>query len=190
MLMDRIMGAITFRSDVYREVEEDASFTSTAWMLVVAIAFLNQLGSVAATGFFRIIVAALIGTVFAVAGFALGAMIIAWVGREVFHAEVTFDELVRTLGLAYVWQAVAVLGIFANFSPALNCITAPVRIAAALLALAAWFIAAREALDLEWLQTIVTVVVGFIVYFILIAIAGAVIGLLGFGVGTAAGLFG
>jgi hypothetical protein len=190
MLMNRIMGAFTFRSDVYKEVEDDASFTSTAWMLVVAVAFLNQLGSVNAAGFFRIIIAAIIGTVFTVAGFAIGAMIIAWVGREVFKAEVTFDELVRTLGLAYVWQVVGVLGIFAAFSPALSCITAPIRVAAALLALAAWFIAAKEALDLEWTQTIVTVVIGFIVYFILGLIATAVIGLLGFGVSTAAGIFG
>lgn len=190
MLMNRIMGAFTFRSDVYKEVEDDTSFTSTAWVLIAVVAFLNQLGSVNATGFFRIIIAALIGTVFAVVGFAIGAMIIAWVGREVFKAEVTFDELVRTLGLAYVWQAVAVLGILGAFSPALNCITAPVRIVAALLSLAAWFIAAKEALDLEWVQTIVTVVIGFFVYFILGLIATAVIGLLGFGVSTAAGLFG
>jgi hypothetical protein len=185
MLMNRIMGAFTFRSDVYKEVEDDASFTSTAWVLIAVVAFLNQLGTVHATGLFRIIIAALIGTVFAVIGFALGAYIIALVGREVFKAEVTFDELVRTLGLAYVWQAVAVLGIFAAFSPALNCITAPVRIVAALLSLAAWLIAAKEALDLEWVQTLVTVVIGFIVYVILSLIATAVIGLFGFGVRTA-----
>jgi len=188
--MNRIIGAFTFRSDVYKEVEDDASFTSTAWILIVVIAFLNQLGTVNASGFFGIIIAALIGTVFAVIGFAVGAYIIALVGREVFKAEVTFEELVRTLGLAYVWQGVAVLGIFAAFSPALNCITAPIRIVAALLSLAAWLIAAKEALDLEWVQTIVTVVIGFVVYVILGMIATAVIGLFGFGVSAAAGIFG
>ena len=33
MLTERIMGAFTFRKGIYAEVEQDASFTSTAWLL-------------------------------------------------------------------------------------------------------------------------------------------------------------
>ncbi len=190
MLMNRIMGVFTFRTDVYKEVEDDASFTSTAWMLVAAVAFLNQLGTRPADGLGRLIIASIIGTVFAVVGFALGAMIISWVGREVFKAQVTFDELVRTLGLAYVWQAVGVIGILSLISPTLDCVTAPIRVVAAILALVAWLMAAKEALDLEWLQTIVTVVIGFIVVVILTMVATAVIGLLGFGAAAVTGAFG
>lgn len=190
MLMNRIMGVFTFRTDVYKEVEDDASFTSTAWMLVAIFAFLNQLGSQTAQGLSRIVIAAIIGTVFAVVGFALAAMIISWVGREVFKAEVTFDELVRTLGLAYVWQAVAVIGLLGAISPTLNCITAPIRIVAAVLALIAWFMAAKEALDLEWVQTIVTVVIGFVVVIVLSLVATAVIGLLGYGAAAVTSAFG
>jgi hypothetical protein len=188
--MNRIMGVFTFRNDVYKEVEDDVSFTSTAWVLVAVVAFLNQLGSQSADGLGRIVIGAIIGTVFAVIGFAIGAMIISWVGREVFKAEVTFDELVRTLGLAYVWQGVAVLGLLGAVSPALNCITAPIRIVAAILALVAWLMAAKEALDLEWVQTFVTVAIGFVVYVILSMVATAVIGLLGFGAAAVSGALG
>ena len=45
MLTDRIIGAFTFRKEVYKEVERDATFTNTAWVLVIVVAFLNQLGS-------------------------------------------------------------------------------------------------------------------------------------------------
>ena len=47
MLINRIIGAFTFRKGVYAEVEEDTSFTTTAWILVAVVAFLNQLGSAA-----------------------------------------------------------------------------------------------------------------------------------------------
>ena len=48
MLMNRIIGALTFRQGVYDEVENDPAFTSSAWMIVAAVAFLSQLGANAA----------------------------------------------------------------------------------------------------------------------------------------------
>jgi hypothetical protein len=48
----------------------------------------------------------------------------------------------------------------AAISGALSCLLAPVMIIAVVLMMTAWFIAAKEALDLEWLQTIVTVFLG------------------------------
>ena len=43
--MDRIIGAFTFRKGVYAEVEHDASFTTTAYIIVAIVAILNQLGA-------------------------------------------------------------------------------------------------------------------------------------------------
>ncbi len=185
MLSDRIIGAFTFRQGVYAEVENDTTFTNTAWIIVAVIAFLNQLGTRAhGGGLFKWIMATIIGAIFAVLAFALFAYIINWVGRTVFYAEVTFEELVRTLGLAYVWNVVGVLGALVAFSDALRCISAPALVIAWLLGLAASLIAAKEALDLEWVQTIVTVVIGFVAMLIVMAIAGAVLSI--FGLGAAA----
>ena len=39
MLMNRIIGAFTFRRGVYAEVEKDQAFTTTAWILVIVVAF-------------------------------------------------------------------------------------------------------------------------------------------------------
>lgn len=191
--MDRIMGAFTFRKGVYAEVENDPAFSSTAWILVAAAGFLGQLGANAAAGLdqpVRWLIAAVIGTVFTVISFAVGAAIVNLVGRSVFNAQVTFEELVRTLGLAYVWNAVGVLGVLGAVSGALSCIVAPAQLAGWALGLAAWFVAAKEALDLETIQVIVTVVIGWIVGFIILLLSGFVLGLLGFGAAALGGLLG
>jgi hypothetical protein len=180
MLTDRIIGALTFKKEVYAEVENETSFTSTAWLIVVVVAFLNQLGTQSAGGIGGRIVAAIIGTVFAVGGFALAALVISLVGRQLFNADVTFDEMVRTLGLAYVWNIIGVVGIISVISQALVCVLTPVLIIAGLLGLVSWFIAAKEALDLEWGQTIITVIIGAVAQWVIMAIAGLIIGLLGF----------
>lgn len=190
--MDRIIGAFTFRKGVYLEVEHDTTFTSTAWIIVAVVSVLGQLGASAGGGFddlFGWLVRTVIGTVFAVVAFAVGAVVVSWIGRTVFKAEVTFDELVRTLGLAYVWQAVGVLGVLGAIG-ALARIVGPVRLVAVLAGLVASSIAVKETLDLDWLKVIITVVIAWVVIVVISLGATFVIGLLGFGVAAAGGLLG
>jgi hypothetical protein len=159
-------------------VEADNTFTTTAWILVVVFALLNQLGSYATESFFDWIVATGIGTLTAVAAFAIAAAVINWVGRGTFNAEVTFGELVRTMGLASVWTAVGLLGILAAFSTALSCVLGPVIVISWVALVVAWFVAVHEALDLTWGKTIVTVIVGFIPWAIVMALTGVALTLL------------
>jgi hypothetical protein len=53
----------------------------------------------------------------------------------------------------------------------------------------AWFIAAKEALDLEWGQTILTVILGWIALFLITLLSGLVLGIMGFGAAAMGGLF-
>lgn len=191
MLTNRIMGAFTFRKEVYAEVEKDTSFTQTAWIIVAVVSFLNQIGSKAGLisgGVGGWIVAVIIGTIFSVAGFALAAFVISYAGKALFKANVNFGEMVRTLGLAFVWNIVGLLGFLGGVIPVLSCLLAPITIIAALAGLVAWFFAAKEALDLEWGQTIITVIIGFIVNWIILFIAGAFIALLGIAAAGATGI--
>jgi hypothetical protein len=190
MLMERIIGAFTFREGVYAEVEKDTDFTTTAWILVAVVAFLNQLGSQATSEVGSLLIGAILGTVFAVIGFAVGALIINFVGRTVYNADVTFAELVRTLGLAYVWNVIGVLGILAALAPALGCLLVPVMIAAWVAMAIAWFRAAREALDLETGQTLITVILGWLAPVVIMIVAGAVLAGLGLGAAALGGLLG
>jgi len=169
MLMNRIMGALTFKSQVYGEVEKDKSFTTTAWAIVAVVAFVNQLVlylSDASAG----IIGLVLGTVIGVAAFAVGAFVIAWVGKSLFKADVSFEEIVRAVGLAEVWGIFGVLGLLGSFALPLTCLVS-------LLTLVSFFIAAKEALDLEWAQTVVTVVIGYFVILVVVAVIGGFVGL-------------
>jgi Yip1 domain len=191
MLMNRIMGALTFRKGVYAEVESDASFTSSAWLIVVVAAALNKLGSAANAGNVgNWIISAIIGAILAVAGFAVSAFVIDWVGRTLFKAQSSFQEVVRTVGLAYVWNAVAFVGIVGLISGALSCVVAPITILAALAGLVAWFMAVKEALDLDWVPTIITVVIGWVVGLLIGLLASPILALFGIAGAGLAGLFG
>jgi hypothetical protein len=185
MLTERIIGALTFRKGIYKEVEHDTNFTSTAWLIVVVVSFLNSLGSFAfGEGWF---ISTLVGTVASVIGFAIAAFVVAWVGKSFFEADVTFEEMVRTLGLAFVWRAIGLLGILGGF---LSCILAPALIIAAILGLVAWFVAAKEALDLEWGQTIVTVILGWLIILVFSIITGLILGAIGIGAASIGSAFG
>ena len=187
--MDRIMKAFTFKTEVYGEVESDTSFTTTAWIIVAVVSFLNALGSGASDNFLNWLLGALGGTVFAIIGFAVTAFIINFVGRAVFKADSTFNEIVRTVGLSYVWQIFGLLGILGVFIPALACVTAPIKFIAWILWVIAAFIAVKEALDLEWVQTIITVILGWIAYFIVLFIGGLILVAIGFTGAAVVGAF-
>lgn len=190
MLTDRIVGAFTFRKDVYADVEHDTSFTQTAWLIVIIVAFFNQLGANAGSGIGGWLFGSLLGSLFAVMGFAAAAFVIAAIAKSMFNADVSFDEMVRTLGLAYVWNIVGVVGILGRISPALACLIAPVTILAVLLGLAAWFVAAKEALDLDWGGTIISVAIGFVILLVVTFIGGLIMGIFGLGVSAVGTLLG
>lgn len=187
MLLKRVVDALAFRSRVYREVEEDTAFTTTAWVLVIVVSFLSQLGSQVSGNYRDWLGKTAGGTILTVVGFAAAATVISWVGRAFFGSRVRFRGLVRTLGLAYVWNVVGVVGALAIY-PELARFAAWARALGAALGLLAWMAAAKEALGLGWGQTVLTVVLGWV--FLLLMMAGMALILLGAGVVLSGGLFG
>ncbi|MGH2583178.1 MAG: YIP1 family protein [Anaerolineales bacterium] len=189
--MQRIIGALTFKRQVYADVEKDQSFNTTAWAIVAGLALITQFGTYwfAAEDTTSAAIAGAVGTLITVAGFAVGAWVIAWLGKAMFKADVTFSEMVRTLGLAYIWNFFGALAALGNFIPLLGCLTAPGACIGWILGLVSYFIATQEALDLDTGQTVITVIAGWVVTFLIIASATFVVGLLGVSAGAAGGLF-
>jgi hypothetical protein len=187
--MNRIISAFTFRKEVYAEVEKDVEFTQMAWILVAVVSFLNQVGQLPAHGgkIGNWLISTIIAVIFSVAGFALSAFVISWAGKQFFQAEVDFGEMVRVLGLAYVWNVIGVIGIL-GFIPFLMCILSPLLIVAAIAGLVSWLFACKEALDLDWVPTIIVLVIGWVIGFVVSLIAGVIIGVLGVGAAVGAGM--
>jgi hypothetical protein len=169
-MVNRIIGVFTFRAGVYNEVEHDHAFTLQAWLLVVVVSFLDQFGSVVADDIGTRLVAAALATVGAVLAFALAAFVISWTGTTFFDAEVTFGQMVRVLGLAYVWRIVGFLAIIASLSTALTILFGPILVVAVSLGLLAWFIAIREALDLSITATIGVLIIALVMIVIFVAL--------------------
>ncbi len=199
MLMDRIIGAFTFKREVYAEVEKDASFTPTAWAIVAVVNIVNQIagylaGSAAAASIAGIAaqmaeetgqvipavsfspVSIVTGTITSLLAFAVGAWVVSFVGKSLFKADATFDEVVRTMGLASVWGLLGLVSILGAFAPVLLCVASPLLLVGSILSIVASALAIKEALDLEWVQTIVTVVIAWVVIFIVTAVVGTIIG--------------
>jgi len=190
MLSERIFGAFTFRRKVYADVERDTTFTMTAWLLVAVVAFLNQLGTQASTGVFNWLASAVIGTIWSVIAFAVAASVMNWMGHALYKADVNFGELVRTLGLAYVWTIVIVIGVVAGVSSVLSFLLTPVLIVGWVMLVISWFVAAKQALDLDVVKSIVTVALGWLVFGAIMAAGSWVLDLIGLSAAGVGRMFG
>jgi hypothetical protein len=177
-MMDRIIRAITFKTDVYTEVANDASFTQSAWIIVVVSQFLSQLGGRAAllpyNGFFSYVLGVIVGTAFGVGAFALGVFVIVWLAKALFNTSLTFEQLQRPLGLASVFSVIGILGIFSAFSLSLLCISAPVTLIVAVAGFVAYLYALKKVTALDWGKVAVLVVADIIVSLIISAIVGSI----------------
>jgi hypothetical protein len=85
---------------------------------------------------------------------------------------------------------VGVLGILAAISSSFSWVVGLARLAAFVLGLAASLVAAKEALDLEWLKVIITVIVAWVVGALVLALAGVFLALFGFGGRALEGILG
>jgi hypothetical protein len=182
-IMEKIIGALSFKSGVYAEAKKDAGFSGTAWLIVAASAVLSALGNSAGLArghIFGWLLGSIFGSVFQILGFALAVLIIMWVGKTVFNATASFDELARPLGLARIWHVVGVLGLLALLSPSLGCVVGIFNVAAFILGFIAWLWAVHEALGLDWAQAITVVILGTMVVLVITFISTSILGLFGF----------
>lgn len=169
MLWQRIVGALMFNRDTYEEVEKDTTFTRTAWLIVTVVSLLVRLASgapyIATQGVVKWLIGAALGTAATVLAFGIAAWVITVVGMGLFNAEVTVYEMIRTLGLAYIWAIFGVLGVVGAISPTMTSLVAPILWVTWALAVIAWIFASKRALDLSWVKTLVTVLIGALVFF-------------------------
>jgi hypothetical protein len=177
-MIDRIIRVITMDQTVYAEVEHDDTLTSEALTVVIIASALAALGAAIGSGAF-------IGTLLwqfisgVVISWAFWAFLTQVIGTTIFQGEAELGEMLRVIGYASAPRALGLLG----FIPIIGWLFS---LAGALLSLVAGFFAVREGLDLDTTKTIATVVIGWIVSFVITLIIG---GILGIGGAIAGGLF-
>jgi hypothetical protein len=167
-MFQRILGVFKLDVKTFEEIEHDPGATSQAAIIVIVVALLSGIGaglgaSLQQATFLSGFITAVLSALF---GWLLWSLVSWLVGTTIFGGKADWGEMLRVIGFAYSPQ---ILGI-------IPCIGG---IAGAIWSLIAGFVAIRQGLDLDNLKAFLTIVIGFIVYIILYAILGVVLGGLG-----------
>ncbi len=178
-MIERMIRAAKLDVNLFNEVEQDQTLTQEALTVVVLVAFVSGLGSfitglMVGGGFGTAILGLIVGVILSVIGYFIWAFITYFIGVNVFKGTADYGEMLRTLGYAYTPN---ILGFF-SFIP---CAGMLIAFLGGIWALVAGVIAVREALDFDTTKAIITVIIGWIVMIILMAIVGGIVGAAGFG---------
>jgi hypothetical protein len=183
-MISRIKGVLRLESETFREIEHDSGANGQAALVVIIASLLNAFG--AATGPFVDALAInqsplsfgsrspfliFLGiAVWSIVAWLVWAAAIYIVGAKIFSGKATYGEMLRVTGFAYAPMALMILA-------AIPCIGFALSLIITIWTVAAIFIGVREGLDLGFGRTLITVLVGWIIYGIGMAIIGNVLGL-------------
>lgn len=157
-MLENAIRAARLDIEFYNTVENDASLTGQAAMLVAIVSLLSGIGNGLVRGSF---IGQAIGAVVAgLIGWLIGAFIIDWIGRSFFEGESDFGQMQRVLGYAQAPRAIGVV-------PFLGWV-------ALIWTLVATVVAVREGQDFSTGAAIVTVLLGWLVTVILSGIVFAI----------------
>lgn len=171
-LQERVIGALTLKATTFEEVENDASATSQAAMVVAAVGIAGGIASIRAGGVTGIVLGVVVGLI----GWAIGSFVVLMVGTKLFPGKNTkadMGQMLRVLGFAQAPGLVGVLGII----PFLGLL---IQLAVAIWTIVAMVIGVRQALDYDdTIKAVIVCVVAWVIMFAVTLIAGM------FGVGAA-----
>lgn len=161
-LTTRMIRAAQLQESLYEEVERDRNATGQAAQVVLIAAIAGAIASLLSNPSVRGLFAAVVSVILGLVGWVIWSYLTYWVGTTFFKTEqtrVTPGEMLRTIGFSH---APGVLRIF-TFIPALGWLIA---LGVAIWQLVAGVIAVRAAMDFDTGRAIATVVVGWIIQFI------------------------
>ncbi len=183
-MLDRIMGVITLKSPVYRQIADDKTATGQAALIVV----IAQLISGFFGGLARInpqtgtpnvsIVGAIVGAIVAVIVGLIAWVVAAWVlafVAKAFGGKTDTSEMLRVTGFVEVFSIVSVLNILLLGGAALAIIVGLISLIVAILKLIGYVIGVREAAEFSTGNAIVTAIIAVIINIIIIAVIGGAI---------------
>lgn len=181
-MFNRIIKAAMLDVAFYKEAERDTTLNQEALMVVILVSVAGGIGGFLGAlfgGSFKVAILGLIvPIVIGVVNYYIWAYVTYFIGSQLFDADVNPGEMLRVLGYASGPRALSVLG----FIP---CLGGILVLIGAIWALVAGFIGTREALDLDTGKTIATVLIGWVVVFIISLVVSSILGVGAIGVGAA-----
>ena len=157
-LTQRMMGAAMLNVATYEEVEADRTATGQAALVVAIVAVASAIGAAEAG-----VWAAIGGLVAAFVGWLIWSGITYLVGTTFFGGTADWGELLRTLGFAQSPGVLYVLG----FIPLLGGL---IRFAVMIWVLIAGIIAIRQALDFSTGKAVLTAIIGWVAFVIVMMV--------------------
>jgi hypothetical protein len=186
-MINRVLRAAQLDKEFFKEAEADTSLNQEALTVVIIVSVIAGIGSfisaLTTESFGAAILGLVVTIVIGVANYYIWAYVTHFIGTNMFQGEADVGELLRVLGYA---SGPRLLSFFA-FIP---CVGAILAFAGGIWALVVGFFGVQEALDLDTTETLVTVVLGWIVIFIISAVVASVLGIGALGIGAALGAFG
>lgn len=184
-MIDRIRGALLLDQATFSEVENDAGANGQAAFIVIIASIMAAIGS-ASDPFTASIAAgrnpfsfgqgsallAFVGiALWSIVAWLVWAAVTYFVGTKIFHGDATYGEMMRVTGFAYAPVAFMILGV-------IPCIGFALSLIVLVWALAAVIVGVREGLDLDFGRTLVTVILGWLVFGIGMGLIGALLALI------------
>jgi hypothetical protein len=186
-MINRVIRAAMLDVQFFNEVERDTSLNTEALLVVIIVSIAGGIGAFISglfNGEIGSAVWSLLTTILGgVAGYYIWAYVTYFIGTSFFEGRADPGELMRVLGYAHGPQILSVL----IFVP---CLGPMLSVVGGIWSLIAGFIGVREALDIDTVKTLITVIIGGVVILVIKLVISLVFSIGSFGLGTASSLFG
>jgi len=190
-MMNRIMGVLTLKAPVYREIADDPSATNQALIIVIIVALIAGVSGFVAASVANSALAqlgaqaggvtvptisppgqGLSGILSALVGWVVGAFALDFTARQFFKGRSTFQQMLRVTGYT------SVFGIVGSVLALIPCVGALAALIAVVLQVIGNIIGIREAAGLDNTKAILTAIIAGVLVFIVAAVIGVVLGLI------------
>jgi hypothetical protein len=182
-MIDRIMGVITLKASVYKEIADDVNATPQATLILVIATLISEffsgLISRSSTGAVEVsllgaIISAIVGLVVGLVAWVFTSWVLATVAK-LLDGNTNTAEMLRVTGYVRIFGLVSVVNIFQAISSSLTCITGLISFVVGILSLIGFVIGVREAAEFSTGKAVITGIIAAIVNFVIILLIGGAI---------------
>lgn len=183
-MLDRIMGVITLKAPIYRQIADDKTATTQAAIIVVVaeliagffqrLVEINPQTGVASVSLIGAVLGAIVTVIIALIAWVIAAWVLAFVAKAL-GGKTDTGEMLRVTGYVEVFSLIGVLAVLGLITPALLCIVGIIGFVVAILRLIGYVIGVREAAEFSTTNAIITAIIAAVVNFVIFLVIGGIL---------------